>query len=262
MKALHTIPGTIPSNTIETHKAVESEEQTMNLVLPKEKHITLTLYTVIATFAITSAVRYLPKKKTKTENLHDIDHIITTRRTISAFQPELPIGWEDIIRKSIQSAIRAPNHKRTEPWRFYVPSNDTIKKICELNASIVAEGKGGAKAGEAKLKKWLKVPGWIVVTCVKEKDRDENMSDPKGRDREDYAAVCCAIQNLTLSLHAKGIGTKWGTGKVNFDERFHRLVGIPDSEYVVGTIWFGKSAKAPASRETKMSVNDVLKIAY
>ncbi len=199
---------------------------------------------------------------------------ITTRRTVSTFEPDLPLGWEDKVNEAIQAAITAPNHKRTEPWRFYIPDRETIVKICELNASIVAQGKGGAKAGEAKLKKWLKVPGWIVVTCVKNEETKEekvdddekndaitrivNMEDPKGRDREDYAAVCCACQNMCLALHSHGFGTKWTTGKVNFDKRFDDLVGIPENEYVVGTFWFGVPTKSPSSRETKHGVNDVL----
>lgn len=207
-----------------------------------------------------------------------VHEIITTRRTISQFEPELPVGWEEQVKQSIQAAITAPNHKRTEPWRFYIPNRETIIKICELNASIVAEGKGGAKAGEAKLKKWLKVPGWIIVTCVKSNaggnDKNEGnddanssssrniitMEDPKGRDREDYAAVCCACQNMCLSLHSHGYGTKWSTGKVNFDKRFDELVGIPDGEYVIGSFWFGIPTKKPSKREMKNNVDDVLTV--
>lgn len=236
----------------------------MTALLSKEKHVPFALCTIIASVTAAMAVKYLSSKLKKENNRDndDIHHIITTRRTINTFEPVLPPGWENAIRKAIEAAITAPNHKRTEPWRFYIPNSDTVKKICELNASIVAEGNGGAKAGEAKLKKWLKVPGWLIVTCTKETlQKNVEMSDPKGREREDYAAVCCAIQNLSLSLHANGFGTKWSTGKVNFDERFNNLVGIKNDEYVVGTIWFGKPAKIPTPRETKLSVKNVLKIA-
>ena len=55
------------------------------------------------------------------------------------------------------------------------------------------------------------------------------------------------VQNLCLSLHADGIGTKWTTGPVNFDPRFAAAAGLPaaDSEYVVGTLWFGAAAGVP-----------------
>lgn len=227
-------------------------------------NVTLALCALIGSFSATLAMNFL-RKNSKHDNDYDdhIHHIITTRRTTSVFEPDLPDDWENILKKAIQAAITAPNHKRTEPWRFYVPSRKTIVDICELNASIVAEGNGGAKAGEAKLKKWLKIPGWVVVTCKKENNeegKDVDMSDPKGKAREDYAAVCCAIQNLCLSLHSNGLSTKWTTGKVNFDKRFDSLVGIPTDEYVVGTIFFGKPTKKPSTRETKLTSDDVLHI--
>ena len=71
-----------------------------------------------------------------------------------------------------------------------------------------------------------------------------NMEDPMGVAREDYAACCCAVQNFCLSLNAQGLGTKWTTGAVNFDERFPEAVGFDyDEEYTVGTIWFGCTIK-------------------
>jgi len=94
----------------------------------------------------------------------DFDTILRTRRTINRFLPNLPEDWELILTNAIQSAVHAPNHKRTEPWRFHLLGPKTIKKVCILNASIVAEKKG-AKAGKKKLDRWLLMPGWLVVTC-------------------------------------------------------------------------------------------------
>jgi len=81
---------------------------------------------------------------------NDFDTILRTRRTINRFLPNLPDDWELILTNAIQSAVHAPNHKRTEPWRFHLLGPKTIKKVCILNASIVAEKKG-AKAGKKKI---------------------------------------------------------------------------------------------------------------
>merc|ERR1719160_1568952 len=89
------------------------------------------------------------------------------------------------------------------------------------------------------------MPGWLVVTCVESDTQSAGMDDPAGVAREDYAACCCAVQNLCLALHADGVGTKWTTGAVNFDPRFAAAAGLPDDEYVVGTIWFGEAAAQP-----------------
>ncbi len=183
----------------------------------------------------------------------DVDVILRSRRTISSFEPTLPDGWEEKLEAAIESAIHAPNHKRTEPWRFHLLGKETSRKICELNAEIVTKSKG-EKAGQRKLERWLTMPGWLVVTCMKSENDDgtsDSMEKPTSLAREDYAAVCCAIQNLSLSLHAAGLGTKWTTGKVNFDKRFDEIVGLSPNEYVVGTIWFGTPAKNPKTVERK-----------
>ena len=103
------------------------------------------------------------------------------------------------------------------------------------------------------------MPGWLVVTCTtSEGNGVDTMQDPMGLAREDYAACCCAVQNLCLSLHANGLGTKWTTGPVNFDKQFHDAAGIPSSEYVVGTIWFGTATKTPNAPTKRLGIEDVL----
>jgi len=193
----------------------------------------------------------------------DFDTILRTRRTINSFLPNLPDDWESTLTNAIQSAVHAPKHKRTEPWRFHLLGPKTIQKVCELNASIVAEKKG-AKAGKQKLDRWLLMPGWLVVTCKTTDNNNtfnnnDNLNDPSGIAREDYAACCCAVQNLCLSLHNAGIGTKWTTGPVNFDSRYNDVVGLKEEdEYVVGTIWFGTPEAIPHAPVKKQSIEDVL----
>ena len=183
--------------------------------------------------------------------------ILLNRRTIDEFEATLPSNWEESLENAIRAATYAPNHKRTEPWRFHLLGKESIRKVCELNAQIVADRKGEA-AGEKKLKRWLAMPGWLVVTCQKSSE-DLDMKDPMGLSREDYAACCCAVQNLCLSLHVSGLGTKWTTGPVNFDDRFATAVGLsPDSEFVVGTIWFGAPAAQPNPPKKKLGLQDVL----
>jgi len=188
--------------------------------------------------------------------VESFDSILRSRRSINSFLSDLPRDWEQTLEDAIESAIYAPNHRRTEPWRFHLLGPEAIRKVCELNAAIVIEKKG-AEAGKAKLERWLKMPGWLVVTC-KTKD-GEGMEDPGGVEREDYAAVCCAVQNLCLSLHNAGMGTKWTSGPVNFDERFQKIVGFDKDEYVVGTVWFGTPEKRPEAPKKKISVNEVLR---
>jgi nitroreductase len=188
--------------------------------------------------------------------------LLKTRRTVNDFEPVLPKGWDFYLKDAVEAATFAPNHKRTEPWRFHLLGAESIQRVCELNAEMVS-AKKGAKAGEKKLERWLAMPGWLVVTQVidtvasDDHSDDDSWKDPTSVTREDYAACCCAVQNLCLSLHANGISTKWTTGPVNFDERFAAAVGLSDSEAVVGTIWFGKAATKPLPPKKRLSLDEV-----
>jgi hypothetical protein len=132
--------------------------------------------------------------------------VILTRRTVNDFEPALPDGWSGALERAVLAATHAPNHKRTEPWRFHLLGPLAVKRVCELNAELVA-AKKGPEAGEKKLARWLAMPGWLVITQVV--DGSSRIEEPAGVAREDYAACCCAVQNLCLSLHSEGITETW-----------------------------------------------------
>ena len=160
---------------------------------------------------------------------------VRSRRTIHSFEPRLPPAA--LIRDSLALACWAPNHHRTEPWRFAVLGPDTARRVAELNAELVRL-KSGEEVAAAKLRRWCEMPGWLVVTCQRSEDAQ--------REREDYAATCCVLQNLGLLLWEAGIGMKWTTGKVTRDPRFMALVGAdPAQESCVGLVWYGYPSEVP-----------------
>mmetsp|Transcript_12278 Transcript_12278/g.18828 ORF Transcript_12278/g.18828 Transcript_12278/m.18828 type:complete len:239 (+) Transcript_12278:89-805(+) len=203
--------------------------------------------------------RLVPFRSSTKKYDHHVQSLLLTRRTINAFEPTLPKDWESVVETAVTAATYAPNHKRTEPWRFHLLGENAIRRVCELNARLVSEKKGPA-AGDAKLERWLQMPGWMVVTQVVDDNSNNDWKIPNSLLKEDYAAVCCAVQNFCLSLHSQGYGTKWTTGPVNFDDAFKTAVGaLPDNEQVVGTIWFGIPAgTAPSTPVKKLTMDTVL----
>ncbi len=172
--------------------------------------------------------------------------LLRSRRTIHDFKPELPP--RESILKAIDLARWAPNHRLTEPWRFYLLGRETAEAIARLNADRVTL-RQGPQAGRAKLDRWLAIPGWLVLTC-------ENSADPV-RAREDLAACACAAQNLSLYLWSEGIGVKWTTGEVTRSPEFYDLIWVaPDLETVVGLFWYGYPAEIP--RTARKPVGEIL----
>lgn len=161
--------------------------------------------------------------------------VIRQRRTIHAFEDKVPP--KEAVVQAIELARWAPNHHLTQPWSFYLLGRETAASIAQLNARLVAAATG-PNAARAKLERWRKIPGWLVVTCRRSADEI--------RAREDYAACCCAIQNFQLALWEQGIGVKWTTGEVTRETGFYELIGAdPDREQVVGLLWYGYPAVIP-----------------
>ncbi len=168
-----------------------------------------------------------------------VAELIRGRRTINLFVPE-PVGIEPLL-DAIELARWAPNHKLTEPWRFYLIGPETLARLTDCWAGFEAETKGEA-AGSARRKRLAGIPGHFVVTSAKH--ADPNI------DRENYAACCCAVQNLMLYLWQRGIGVKWTTGGITRQPRFYEALGIDSAaEAIVGYFWYGRPAViAPQQR--------------
>lgn len=188
--------------------------------------------------------------------------VLRERRSVG--QPRLAgsvISDHHVVREALESARWAPNHKHTEPWRFYLLDDERIARLADLNAERLE--RDGSKPEKVALKRqqWADVPGVVVITVRSNAEASEVMR------REDYAAVACAAQNFMLHLWAEGIATKWSTAAVWQHEGFWPLLGHerpPETgpsgqgeEEVVGIFFYGKATGVPAGRR-RLSLDTVL----
>ena len=177
----------------------------------------------------------------RTEFKKSLQHLaerIRSRRTVKLFLQQ-PVSRQ-LLRDAIEVARWAPNHHLTEPWHFYLLGDQAINASVELIRTVVTERKG-ADIGDFKAKDAATRPGWMVVTCSR--------SDDELTQQEDYASVCCAIQNLSLYLSEAGVASKWSTGPVTRDLRFYDLLGIDaDAQMIVGLIWYGYPKITPTQQ--------------
>lgn len=162
-----------------------------------------------------------------------VSRVLHERRTVHDFLPEaVP---DSLIEWALEIARWAPNHHRTEPWRAYLLGPRTQEAVAALNARLVS-ARQGERAAEIKLRRWRAMPGWLVLTALRNEDGL--------REQEDYAACCCAAQNLMLALWSVGVGVKWSTGGVVRAPEFAATVGFDAAaEQVVGLFWYGRPAQ-------------------
>lgn len=181
--------------------------------------------------------------------LSPIHEALRSRRTVHNFDNARAVP-DDVLHRAVEAATYAPNHKMTEPWLFRRLGPDAIQKIAELNAASIADPEKAAK----KAKRWVDIRNWLVVTS-RVTPGDELLT------LEDYAATCCAVQNLQLSFADEDVGTKWTSGDIQRTPEFERICGLDAaSERVAGVIWYGYAADgvAPAAPKRKLGVEEVL----
>lgn len=173
---------------------------------------------------------------------------ILSRRTAHTFERR-PVP-DDVIMRALQCAVRAPNHKLSNPWRFTRVGPQTRARITELGLELKAQKSPLSAAQAAKARAQLEDPAELIVA------RQILDPDPHRR-REDYGACACAIQNLALALWSEGVRSKWGTGAVTTDPRTYAMLEIdPAREEIIGFLWIGYADDLPET--PRLSVDAVV----
>jgi len=148
---------------------------------------------------------------------------IFNRRTIKDFKPDAVPG--EVLKRALTAGTWAQNHRLTQPWRFILLGKETHNSLALI-------------AGEAK-QKILSKPLILAVTFRLSADQQQRT--------EDYAATCCAVQNIQLAAWGEGLGMQWSTGKLIRNPEVHALLKInTDEEEIAGLLYFGYPASVPA----------------
>lgn len=164
---------------------------------------------------------------------------IRTRRSIKRFTARA-ISREE-IETLLTAATLGPNHRLTQPWRFYVLGPEARyayglalgeRKARKLESSEAARAMRETVATEHRA-----LPAMIAVAVV----TNEN---PEIRE-EDYAAAMMGIANLSLAAVEMGLGTALKTGAVMSDPAARTAAGVGDGERIVAIVNLGEPAEVP-----------------
>jgi nitroreductase len=170
------------------------------------------------------------------------------RRTSVRRYREEPVP-RDIVERLLDCAVRAPNHKLTEPWAFAVLTGDAMAKLAEIRGRHRLERYDDPRSEEAVAamekvrRETLATPAVIVVMARAVEDEI--------RREEDYAAVMMATANLMTAAQSLGLGTYLKTGGVMQDPALAELVGLQEGYRVVGVLSLGYPAEEDAPRRRR-----------
>jgi nitroreductase len=160
----------------------------------------------------------------------DVLAAIRERRSIAKVRPDCPP--RALIERLVEAATWAPNHHLTEPWRFHVLAGEARAAMGAYIAAALQRDGATTGAVEAARTKLLRAPVVVVVAQVARPNNAE-------RDLEDYAACCCAVQNLMLAAHAAGLASKWSTGAMAAYPAAKAFLGLAPDDRIVGYIYLG-----------------------
>ena len=166
----------------------------------------------------------------------DIEEIIRNRRTIHDFNREKVS--EDKIHRAIQAANYAPCHRLSFPWRFISVTHLKRELIGDLYIEIKSKDSMTEEIKQ-KIKNKILNPSHLIIAS-------QILAPNPIQKKEDYAACCCAIQNLTLCLAGDGIGSKWSTSNLITNKETYRILGLnPLEEEIIGFIYIGYGKTPP-----------------
>jgi nitroreductase len=189
------------------------------------------------------------------EGWMELQEVLSSRRTIFRFKPE-PVPNE-VLEKLFSFGVWAPNHHTTEPWRFVVLGKETKETLGKRYGEIQmgkapehVDDDNRATLGEKGYSKFMSKPTIVAVSCLQEGDKQAK--------REDFAATCCAMQNVQLAAWEAGVGMQWSTGPISLEPQTYSLLGIdPERAYIIGFFYMGFPEEIP--KVTRKSIGEVMR---
>jgi nitroreductase len=172
---------------------------------------------------------------------------INQRTSVRRFRPD-PVP-RAIIGQLLDCAVRAPNHKLTEPWRFAVLTDVARERYAEIRAKhrlkrYTDPAAAEARAGADKVRReTLDAPAHVVVMAA--------VSPDEITREEDYAATMMAVANLMIAAESLGLGTYLKSGGVMQDRELIALARVPDKYRIVGLLSIGYPTGPDAPRRRK-----------
>ena len=179
-------------------------------------------------------------------DIKEFNLLIRNRRSIFPNMYTSERVDDEVIKQMLENANWAPTHKLTNPWRFCVFTGGSLKKLAvfqsELYKNISTKAGNFLEPKFEMLKTKPLLASHIISIGMKR--------DPKERlpEIEEVEAVACAVQNMSLTASAYGIGCYWGSGGITYVESAKDFFGLDSKDKLLGFLYIGIPKKIPEGR--------------
>lgn len=188
----------------------------------------------------------------------DLFDALKQRRSIRKYLPRaVP---REVVLKVLEAAGWAPSAHNSQPWRFIIIENATVKReLAEKMAQAWADdlARDGITTEETKRverkERFANAPALILACVTMEGMR--NFPDEKRQKCEHDLAVeslGAAMQNLLLAAHAKGLGACWFCAPSFCKETVRKVLKLPESVEPEALVVMGYPEEAPITPARKV----------
>lgn len=173
----------------------------------------------------------------------ELKEAILNRRSIRKFKnQEVP---KEVLENIIKKAMWAPSAMNTQPWKFYVLSNDKKDQLINIMSSSFDQLQYRLNdLFKEKMVKMIKYyfgnfgnPPHLVVITTDNLDNDIYQIGA-------YESAAAAIQNFSLLVHEEGLGTCWMTGILFVEEEILKFLNA-EGKKVVAVMTIGYPDQTP-----------------
>ena len=154
-----------------------------------------------------------------------------------------PVSRE-AIQRMLETAVWAPNHRLTEPWRFFVTEkgSHTRQQVADLAYEFQMGRFDNPTRAEATRQAVLAPPIVMYVYCVPG-DNDEVT-------KENYASTVCAAHNVSLAGVAEGLAVTWETGGATRHPKIREVLGAEEEWSMAMMLSIGAPGESVVSRRS------------
>jgi len=162
--------------------------------------------------------------------------LMETRRSIKPADFSDQSVPDEVVWQMLSNANWAPTHGMTEPWRFFVFTDQARDRLGQRLAEIYQQITPVESVKPTKVSSLVanaQQSSHLIVIVMK---RQESEKIP---EIEEVEAVACAVQNLHLTATAYGVGGYWSSGKAICSEQLRDDLGLSPKDRVLGLFYVG-----------------------
>lgn len=169
-------------------------------------------------------------------NLSEITDLIRERRTIRPENYSARKVHKEQIELILNNAIWAPTHGKTQPWRFQVFQEEAKERLGQFLGELYLSEIPKEEQVDIKLSKMITRPkqsSVVIAVCM------ERQPEEKIPEIEEVEAVACAIQNMSLTATAYGLGNFWWSPKIIYSQKMNEFLEIGEKDKCLGLFCLG-----------------------